>query len=782
MKTKNTIPFCRSLALLLALFLLAGCGEGSGPESIAGTPAPPPPAVPEGFCDSVNFEDACDAAMINNFSGGATEVVDNPDPSGINTSDSVARMQKFADAVFGGTTIDLPEAVDFSQGEIYTMKVWSPRSVPVLFKFEGLDKERSQTHTGSGSWELLCFDFSGDTAGPATSSITIIFDLGVNGDAAGDPDNWTFYYDDIEQVTSCPNGGGPTTGATLPVDFEADASTYDFGADGGFGGGAAGVIANPDASGINDSAQVAQMQKFAGEVFGGSTLALANNVDFSAGEVFKVKVWASRAVPVLFKFEGLEQERSVSHSGGSMWEELCFDFTGSTSGPASSAITFIFDLGVNGDAETDPDNWTFYFDDIEQTTSCGDGSGPVNTVTVPVDFEADAAEYDFGADAGFGGGASSVIANPDQSGINASAQVAQMQKFAGEVFGGSTLNLASDVDFSIGEVFTMKVWSTRAVPVLFKFEGLNQERSVDHSGGSEWQELCFDFTGTTAGPASSAITFIFDLGVNGDAENDPNNWTFYYDDIQQVASCPDGGGTNAPIALPVTFEDATLDYELTDFGGLVTSLVADPDDATNTVASSNKAPGAELWGGTTVANTSGFDAAIPFTATDTQMSVRVYTPDAGIPVRLKVEDKSDATISVETEAMTTVAGAWETLIFDFANQVDGTAALNIANTYDKASIFFNFGTDGNTAGDKTYLWDDLAFVAGGGSNTGGDPAPNFESGAAAMFLQGKSLFTTTKAVPISPLDEHCGSTVCLVSSASLTTSNNKAHKGASPYR
>ena len=71
-------------------------------------------------------------------------------------------------------------------GSSFTMKVWSPRAVPVLCKFEGLDKERSVTHTGSGTWEELCFDFSADTAGPAVTGITVIFDLGVNGEADQD--------------------------------------------------------------------------------------------------------------------------------------------------------------------------------------------------------------------------------------------------------------------------------------------------------------------------------------------------------------------------------------------------------------------------------------------------------------------------------------------------------------------------------------------------------------------------------------------------------------------
>lgn len=444
MHSTITMRLLRVLSIIIPFALLMGCGEGDGQQRILGTPAPPPPPPPPANCaDGIGFEDACPAAMFSDFGGGVGSVIDNPDISGINTSAKVGQMRKFAGEVFGGTTLALSAPVDFSAGEAYTMKVRASRAVPVLFKFEGLDKERSVSHSGSGTWEELCFDFTGDTTGPATSAITFIYDLGVNGDAAGDPANWTFEFDDITQTTDCAGGGG---GSVLPVDFEADPTSYDFGMDAGFGGGASTVIANPDASGINTSAQVAQMQKFAGEVFGGSTLNLGGNVDFSAGEVFTMKVWSTRQVPVLFKFEGLDQERTLDHSGSGGWEELCFDFTGSTAGPASSAITFIFDLGVNGDAAGDPNNWTFYFDDIQQVASCPGGGGGMATA---VDFEDAGAPYTF---SDFGGGVAQVIDNPDASGINTSPKVAQMEKFAGEVFGGSTLTLPGAVDFSAGEV------------------------------------------------------------------------------------------------------------------------------------------------------------------------------------------------------------------------------------------------------------------------------------------------------------------------------------------
>ena len=189
------------------------------------------------------------------------------------------------------------------------------------------------------------------------------------------------------------------------------------------------------------------------------------------------------------------------------------------------------------------------------------------------------------------------------------------------------------------------------------------------------------------------------------------------------------------MALPVSFNAVDVGYGLVGFGGAeASSIVTDPTDAANKVARVVRATGAESFAGTTVTAVqgtvqTGFSTKIPFNTNDTRMSVRAWSPDAGIPVRLKVEDSTDPNKSVETEATVTTAAGWQTLSFNFANQATGTAALNLSFNYNKATIFFDFGRAKAAAVEKTYYFDDLAFVTGtGGGASCGTTAPTCAPG------------------------------------------------------
>lgn len=324
----------------------------------------------------------------------------------------------------------------------------------------------------------------------------------------------------------------------------------------------------------------------------------------------------------------------------------------------------------------------------------------------PIDFESTTISYTF---TDFDGGQSTVIPNPGAAGINTSANVAEMVKNPGQVWGGSLLTMDNPLDFSTNKIFKVKVWSPRAgARLLLKVEDPNNggiffEKEDTVTTASAWEELTFDYTFIDTTQTYQKIVFIFDLGVAGDGTS---NFTFYYDDIQLVA-----GATNNlnQIDLPVTFEDTMVDYTMTDFGGNASMVVVDPTNSSNTVAQVEKTAAAQLWAGTTISTPLGLANAIPFAAGQTEMSVNVWSPDAGIQIRLKAEDHTDPTKSVETEATTSVASGWEVLTFDFSNEVMGTAAIDFNYTYDLVSIFFNFGVDGATAGAKTYYFDDVYF-------------------------------------------------------------------------
>ncbi len=326
----------------------------------------------------------------------------------------------------------------------------------------------------------------------------------------------------------------------------------------------------------------------------------------------------------------------------------------------------------------------------------------VDPVLLPVTFESPTLNYQFN---NFDGGNSTVISNPRISGINTSTKVARMIKSAGQPWGGSVMPLGAPIDFSTNKIFRMKVYSPRVgAKVLLKVENaangaINFERERTTTIANAWEEIGFDFSTINTANVYNNIVLIFELGTMGDGSA---NFTFLFDDIRLAATMPSN-----QIDLPVTFDVVGTNYAVTDFGNNQSVLANDPTSAANQVMKTTKPNGAETWAGTTIGTPSGFARAIPITTTTSQMSVRVYSPAAGLKIRLKIEDAANDTRSVETDATTTVANAWETLIFDFARQATGTAAINAAFTYNKASIFFDFGTAGNG---KIFYWDDVRYL------------------------------------------------------------------------
>jgi exo-beta-1,3-glucanase (GH17 family) len=358
---------------------------------------------------------------------------------------------------------------------------------------------------------------------------------------------------------------------------------------------------------------------------------------------------------------------------------------------------------------------------------------PFSTVT----FDSPTINY---ALAGFGGAEDSQVVADPVGGTNRVARVnrsATAESFAGTVVGTAGGLTVGALPFDASNTrMAVRVYSPAAgIRVRLKIEdSTNAARSVETEAvttrANAWETLTFDFANPVAGTPALNLDFVynrvaifFNFGATGATAGAQ---TFYFDDIAFIG----GGGLPVGPFSDLTFDSTGVVYTLTGFGGAEdSSLQPDPTNAANTSVRVNRSATAETFAGTVVSTGPSLTAGtIPFTASSTRMSVLVYSPAAGIRVRLKVEDAANPTNSVETEAVTTRASAWETLTFDFANPVSGTPALNPSFNYNRVIIFFNFGVAGATAGAQTFYFDDIKFLTGGGGGGGSATPIVFASG------------------------------------------------------
>ena len=289
-------------------------------------------------------------------------MVVNPDQSGENTSGTVAQLEKTAGAeTWAGSFLQMPEPIDFAQGAVMQMKVWSPKAgATVRLKLENATDgnnflELDATTTTSNAWETLSWDFSGLDLTKELHKVVVFFDFGNPGDGS------LYFYDDISQTS----GMVQPEVLELPVGFESTELEYTFE---NFGNAVSSVVANPDQSGENTSATVAQMEKTNGsETWAGSFLTLGNPIDFSQGSIMQVKVWSPKAgIPVRLKLENLTDgniflELDATTTTSNAWETLSWDFSSGDLTQEYSKVVLFFDFDTAGDGSF------YYFDDIEQT-------------------------------------------------------------------------------------------------------------------------------------------------------------------------------------------------------------------------------------------------------------------------------------------------------------------------------------------------------------------------------------------------------------------------------
>ncbi|MEI7977801.1 MAG: T9SS type A sorting domain-containing protein [Bacteroidota bacterium] len=674
----------------------------------------------------LTFQDSLITYTFTDFGGNSSVLGNDPTLS----TNKVAIVTKSNTAeLWAGTTMGgasgFASAIAFNSSRtIITMRVYSPDSgIAVRLKVEDPNDgsksvETEARTTAANTWQTLSFNFVNQASGTAPINYTytykkasVFFNFGVTGAIAGTK---VYYFDDV----IFPAATGPVLSQIdLPIYFDSTNVNHTVT---DFGGNVTTIIVDP----TNSSNKVARSIKSnTAELWAGTTMStssgLASRLLFTSGNAFvRINVYSpDSGIAVRVKAEDPTDptksvETEARTTAANTWQTLTFNFANQAAGTAAinygynyKMLTVFFNFGITGAAAGTK---TYLWDNVQ----FGDGS-VVPVLNMPVTFESTTLNYGL---TDFGGNTSSIVTDPIVSSNKACKVIKSntAELWAGTTLGGTT-GFGTAIPFTAtAKTISMRVYSpTSGTPIRMKVEDANDPtRSVETEAtttvANEWQTLEFNFANQAAGTAAlnlaytyKKVSLFFNFGTTGSTAGEK---TYYFDDVTfgSIVVVPQ-------LNMPVTFESTTLNYGLTDFGGNTSSIVTDPMVSSNKACKVIKSNTAELWAGTTIGGTTGFGTAIPFTASAKTISMRVYSPTSGTPIRMKAEDANDPTRSVETEATTTVANGWETLSFNFANQANGTAALNLAFTYNKISVFCNFGTTGAAAGERTYYFDDIVF-------------------------------------------------------------------------
>jgi hypothetical protein len=269
--------------------------------------------------------------------------------------------------------------------------------------------------------------------------------------------------------------------------------------------------------------------------------------------------------------------------------------------------------------------------------------------------------------------APTAIANPDQSGINTSANVGEWMRST-EQWAHVYAELDEKINFNTGTSFSLKIWSPIACEVLFKLEDKNDntifvEVPASVETANEWVELTFDFSNAASDTYDKVVIF---MDFSSTDEN-----TFYFDDIMGPEF---GGGGGGPTGAYIYNDaDNNQNEELLGWPN-VPAVITNPDpsgiNTSDGVAEWERSE--EMWAHVSMELSGKVDF-----STGEQFYLKAWSPIA-CEVLFKLEDKNESSTFVEVSQNIDTPNEWVQLAFDFS----GSAS----DTYDKIVIFMDFST------------------------------------------------------------------------------------------
>ncbi len=454
---------------------------------------------------------------------GSFEVIANPDQGDANPSDSVGSYSRGTNA-FSSLSAILLQPLDLSTFTQLNVDVWAPEGATTLTMqlVSPVDGFRDATRDipVTGEWVTISFDFASVATITDFSQINFIFD--AESDITG-----PYFIDNLTQgeTTVDPCEGTEANVNTID-DFECQRNlNISLGAE------QLEVSPNPDISPANNSTLVGKYTEPDGN-WAALVYEAPAPFDLTNYNQLNMKIWAPRAVPILFKLEGDggNQEVFMDVPEAETWVNYSIDFSESIGKGFTKLVLF-----MNAGQEAVPGE-VYYWDDIRW------GLAPFESCVINFEGEPfNPTGWEYFANGTFADSTLHVVENPLKEGINESDNVAAFVESAGvgdgsdnvRHFAGVFLRGETPINFTDpdNQMISMDVLMDHEANVVFKLEngetvGTTGDIMAQYTTPNEWETVTWNYN-AFPNDQFKTISLILDF------DNIPSeNKTYYFDNIR----------------------------------------------------------------------------------------------------------------------------------------------------------------------------------------------------------------------------------------------------------
>jgi Secretion system C-terminal sorting domain len=648
-------------------------------DACAGTVAP----TTQNLLD--DFECQRNASYSNGLD--SLTVIDNPSKTGINTS---AKVGRYKDAAGAGTDYsnllhDNIDPIDLAKFPLLRVKVWASRAGLLLLKLEGGSGDREVgtniTAAQVGTWIEATADFA-PAQFSGNTKLVMFFNAGVAG-TAGD----VYYVDDIRFTEAAPLENFEPQALTW-APFSNDATLH----------GTFAVADNPNATGaVNKSAKVGKYTKGTAAI---STLTGALPTGFkvdAAAPQLNFQVYAPDAgkivkVQLVSAAQG-NKEASATVTAANVWEDLKFDFS------SAAGITDITKINIIFDGGTAANGKIYNFDNLNfgklTINVCG---GVTPNPNILDDFECQ-------RNGNFPSGQPiKAVNNPFKGQTNGSDKVGEYTDPTDEYsalvvdYGANAINLSKFNQLSV------KIYSTKIVPLLFKLEGgtspAYENPIVNVSKINDWVTYNIDFSGQK-GKNHKKIAIFLNAGVAHTTTD-----IYYLDDLQWNSEPITGCAIDAETAFVATY------FANGDLSDKPVEIVANPKktgiNTSSKVIKFDRRPGGEIFAGAFT------DLPAPLKWTNTKYVIRakVLMDHIGNFAPKVEAGLFGSGTAYEIPKANTKVNEWEEITADFSGKITGT------EKYNRLTFFIDLLAPASTVSQVSYI-DEIVIGDGAGCVTTG---------------------------------------------------------------